>query len=212
MHAYYIKSEFQPQFELDEAISITKSLDVPLTIETFKVLEEPNISKNPAERCYFCKRKILERIWTLARADGFDVLCDGTNADDDESDRPGMKAQKELGVLSPLRDCKLSKRKIRTLSKKANLPTHDKPAYACLATRIPTGTKITQESLKKIEDAEEALFEMGFSDFRVRLMPSDTAKIQMPAKQWKKAASMRRRIIKALESDFSTVVLDLEER
>ena len=212
VHAYFIKSEFQPQFELDEAISLAKNLDIPLTIETLKVLGEPNISTNPAKRCYHCKTKILENIWKLARADGFTVLCDGTNADDDESDRPGMKALHESGVLSPLRDCKLTKRKIRSLSKKAGLPTHDKPAYACLATRIPTGTKITQEFLTKIENAEETLFEMGFSDFRVRLLPPDTAKIQMTAKQWKKAAAMRKKITKELELDFNEVVLDLTER
>jgi len=212
VHAYFIKSEFQPQFELDEAINFTKSLDIPLTVETFKVLEKPNIAGNPPERCYHCKTIFLEKLWKLARADGFTVLCDGTNADDDESDRPGMRALREQGVLSPLRDCKLGKRKIRALSKKAGLPTHAKPAYACLATRIPTGTEITQELLEKVERAEGALFDMGFSDFRVRLIPPDTAKLQMPEKQWRKAASMRSKIAKALEADFSAIVLDIKPR
>ena len=212
VHAYFIHSEFQPKFELDEAISFAKILDVPLTIETFRALDEPDILKNPPERCYYCKTKIFERLWKLARADGFTVLCDGTNADDDEDDRPGMAALREQGVLSPLRECKLSKRKIRSLSKKAGLVKHDKPAYACLATRIPHGTVITKEFLCKIEHAEEALFKMGFSDFRVRLIPPDTAKLQMPGKQWKKAAAMRAKIVKALEADFSAIVLDLVDR
>ena len=212
VHAYFIKSEFQPHFELDEAIRLAKSLDIPLTVETMKVLTNSDIAENPPERCYICKAKILETLWKLARSDGFSVLCDGTNADDDEGDRPGMKSLQEQGVVSPLRDAKLGKRKIRSLSKKAGLPTHDKPAYACLATRIPSGTTITQELLDKIERAEGALFEMGFSDFRVRLMPPDTAKIQVTSKQWKKAAAHRKKIIKALEPDFSGVVLDLTER
>jgi len=212
VHAYFIKTEFQPQFELDDAINLTKGLDIPLTIETCKMLEDPNITGNPPERCYHCKTRILEKLWKLARADGFTVLCDGSNADDDESDRPGMKALKEQEVFSPLRDSKLGKRKIRSLSKKAGLPTHEKPAYACLATRIPTGTEITKELLKKIERAEGALFDMGFSDFRVRLIPPNSAKIQMPEKQWKKAAGMHLKILKALGDDFGEVVLDMKLR
>ncbi|MCL2663197.1 MAG: ATP-dependent sacrificial sulfur transferase LarE [Oscillospiraceae bacterium] len=212
VHAYYVKAEFQPQFEFEEAVYIAKLLDIPLTVETMSVLSEPDVVSNSAERCYHCKMKILERLWALAHADGYTVLCDGTNADDDESDRPGMKALREQGVVSPLRDGGLIKNNIRILSKKAGLPTHNKPAYACLATRVPTGTAITREFLTKIERAEGALFEMGFSDFRVRLIPPDTAKIQMPEKQWKKAAATRERIFKALESDFSSVVLDMEFR
>ena len=212
VHAYFIKAEFQPLFELNEAVYIAKLLDIPLTVETFNVLNEPDVVANSAERCYHCKTKILERLWSLARADGFTVLCDGTNADDDESDRPGMKALREQGVVSPLRDADLSKSNIRALSKKAGLPTHKKPAYACLATRVPTGTAITSEFLTKIERAEGSLFEMGFSDFRIRLIPPDTAKIQMTKKQWKKAVAMREKILKALEGDFNSVVLDLKFR
>jgi len=209
VHAYFLKAEFQPEFELNDAIMVAKSLDVPLTIEMFSVFDEPDILANTPERCYLCKTKILDKLWKLARADGFDVLCDGTNADDDESDRPGMKALREQGIVSPLRDCGLSKKKIRSLSKKAGSPTHDKPAYACLATRIPTGTLITHEYLEKVERAEGALFDMGFSDFRIRLIPPDTAKIQVTNKQWKRAAAKRKKIIKALESDFSNIVLDM---
>jgi len=209
VHAYFIKAEFQPQFEFEEAIYIAKLLDIPLTVETMSVLGEPDVVNNSVERCYHCKTKILERLWSLARADGFTVLCDGTNADDDESDRPGMKALREQGVVSPLREGNLCKREIRALSKKAGLPSHNKPAYACLATRIPTGTPITREFLTKIERAEGALFEMGFSDFRVRLLPPDTAKIQMTKKYWKKAAKMRKEIQEALENDFNSIVFDL---
>ena len=212
VHAYFIKAEFQPQFEFEKAVYIAKLLDVPLTVETMSVLGEPDVVNNSQERCYHCKTKILEKLWSLARADGFSVLCDGTNADDDESDRPGMKALREQGVISPLRDGKLGKCEIRSLSKKARLPTHDKPAYACLATRIPTGTAITKEFLERIERAEGALFEMGFSDFRVRLMPPDTAMVQMPGKQWRKAAVMRKEIARALHADFSSIVLDLVDR
>jgi len=212
VHAYFIKSEFQPQFELEEAISFAKSLDVPLTVETMSILNEHDVICNSSGRCFHCKSRILERLRMLMLEDGFTVLCDGTNADDDESDRPGMKALKEQGVISPLRDCGLGKKEIRLLSKKAGLLTFDKPAYACLATRIPIGTVITKDLLERVERAEGSLFDMGFSDFRVRLMPPDTAMVQMHKDQWEKAAKQRIEIVKALESDFVSILLDMEAR
>jgi len=212
IHAYFIKSEFQPQFELDEAKQMAADLDIPMTIIEFSALSDPKITKNTPERCYHCKTKILEKLWEHARADGFDVLCDGTNADDDEGDRAGMKALSEQNILSPLRIAGINKSEIRNLSKEAGLFTHDKPAYACLATRIPTGTSILPHYLIMVEKAEAALFDMGFTDFRVRLLPPDTAKIQMPSNQWNDAASRRNEIINILKPDFSSVVLDLNER
>ena len=212
VHAYLIKSEFQPQFEIDEAVEMAKQLDVSLTIEDFNVLSVPDVVVNSPDRCYKCKTKILDRLWTLAHSDGYNVLCDGTNADDDEDDRPGMRALKEQGVLSPLRICNLRKDDIRKLSKEAGLFTHDKPAYACLATRIPTGVEIKPEYLKMVEHAESSLFGMGFSDFRVRLMPPGTAKIQMPKAQWDEAASRRTEILNAIGSGFDSIVLDLVTR
>ena len=212
VHAYFIKSEFQPQFELDDATHIAKSLDVTITVANLSVLDKPNVFENPTDRCYHCKTVILNKLRELSRLDGYTVLCDGSNADDDETDRPGMRALVEQGVLSPLRDCGLGKAKIRELSKQAGLPTFDKPAYACLATRIPTGTTISRNYLEKIERAENILFEMGFSDFRVRLIPPDTAKIQMHSGQWDKAAARRKDISNALKADFISIVLDLIER
>ena len=169
VRAYFIKSPFQPQFELDDAYHLTAMLGVPLKVETVDVLKNSAVAKNPANRCYFCKTALFTRLWELARADGYTLLCDGTNASDDADDRPGMKALGELGVRSPLRECGLTKPEIRRLSKEAGLFTHDKPAYACLATRIPTGTLITETLLNKVERAESALFALGFSDFRVRV-------------------------------------------
>jgi len=212
VHAYFIKSEFQPQFELDEAKRMAKHLGVSLTIDVFSVLNEPSVADNPPDRCYYCKTKLLKRLWELAQVDGYTVLCDGTNADDDENDRPGMHALREQGVVSPLRSCELGKTEIRMLSEKAGLFTHDKPAYACLATRIPVDTIITPELLKMVEHAEMVLFDMGFSDFRVRMIPPGTAKIQVSGKQWDEAAARRAEILKALTPDFDNVVLDLALR
>jgi len=212
VRAYFIKTEFQPQFELDDAVQMAKSLGVHLTVERLSILSEPEVLKNPSDRCYHCKTIILKKLFELARLDGYDVLCDGTNADDDEIDRPGMLALREQGVFSPLRECGIGKAEIRALSNQAGLPTFDKPAYACLATRIPTGTVISLDSLIKVERAENALFKMGFSDFRVRIIPPDTAKLQICSDQWEKATSRRFEILESLGADFTSVVLDLTER
>jgi len=212
VRAYFIKSQFQPRTELNDAIRIASRLGVALTVDALNALDDPEVATNPPDRCYHCKKHIMKRLWELARADGYSVLCDGTNADDDESDRPGMRAQRELGVVSPLRDNGLNKAGIRGLSEQAGLPTHDKPSYACLATRIPAGTAITVRLLDKIERAEEMLSEMGFTDYRVRLMPPDGAKIQIPDSQLEMATARRAEILEALKPGFSDVLLDLTGR
>ena len=167
VHAYYVRSAFQPQFEYNDAVELAKQLDVSLTVIQVDVLSSPVVTANPPDRCYHCKKVIFSKITKAAAQDGFLVLLDGTNASDDASDRPGMKALQELKVLSPLRECELTKNQIRELSKKAGLFTWNKPAYACLATRIPTGCTITAERLSKTERAENFLMTLGFSDFRV---------------------------------------------
>lgn len=210
--AYFIKSQFQPQFELDDAIRFAASVGAPLIVGTLDVVGEEKIARNRDDRCYHCKTAILTKLWELARADGFTVLCDGTNIDDSESDRPGMRALREQGVISPLRDHGLSKTEIRLLSKQAGLFTHSKPAYACLATRIPTGSVITGEWLEIIERAERTLFDLGFSDFRVRLAPPKGAKIQVPESQLKLIISRRNEILAELKPDFDSIVLDLTLR
>ena len=139
------------------------------------------------------------------------LLLDGTNASDDAGDRPGLRALRELEVRSPLRECGLTKAEIRAQSKKAGLFTWNKPAYACLATRIPTGTAITAGDLERVEAAEGALFALGFTDFRVRLL-SGAARIQLPADQWDRASEQREAIRKALSPRFDAVLLDLETR
>ena len=212
VHAYFIKTEFQPQFELDEAKRMAEHLGVSLTVDVFNILNKQSIAENPPNRCYHCKSILLKRLWELASMDGYSVLCDGTNADDDENDRPGMRALREHRVISPLRTCELGKAKIRILSEQAGLFTHDKPAYACLATRIQAGTVIKLELLKKIEHAEMVLFDMGFSDFRIRMMPPGTAKIQVSGRQWDEVAAQRTEILNALTPDFDSVVLDLVVR
>jgi uncharacterized protein len=141
----------------------------------------------------FCKKLLFAKILEQAAADGYDILLDGTNASDDPRDRPGMRALKELSILSPLRECGLSKEEIRRRSKEAGLFTWNKPAYACLATRIPTGEPITKEKLERTERAENFLFSLGFTDFRIR-MSGTAAKLQVPASQIEKVIKNRVRL------------------
>lgn len=211
VQAYYVKSAFQPQFELEDALRLARELQVSMRVLTVDVLSSATIADNPPDRCYYCKRMIFERIGQAAAEDGFLVLLDGTNASDDAGDRPGMRAIRELSVLSPLRECGLTKDKIRQLSREAGLFTWDKPAYACLATRIPAGEPITEEKLKATETAEDFLFSLGLKDFRVRRL-GDAAKIQVPAGQIGMVIENRERILAELKTYYSAVWLDLEVR
>ena len=211
VRAYYVKSAFQPQFELEDALRLVKQLNADLKIIPVDVLTQSNVVVNPKNRCYFCKKCIFSTIAATAAADGFSVLIDGTNASDDTNDRPGMRALQELHVRSPLREAGLAKPKIRALSREAGLFTWDKPAYACLATRIPTGEVITAEKLNHIERAEQFLFSLGLTDFRVRLF-GGTARIQAPAGQLALILASRAAITAELGQYCSGILLDLEAR
>lgn len=211
LRAYFVKSPFQPQFELEDARRLAESLHADWKVLEVDVLAIPQVCQNPPERCYFCKRAIFSAIGQAAREDGFPVLLDGTNASDDAGDRPGMRALKELSVLSPLRMCGLTKAEIRRRSREAGLFTWDKPAYACLATRIPTGTEITADKLARTEAAEQALFSLGFRDFRIRML-GNAAKLQVPEAQLPKVLENRSRILEELRRYYHAVLLDLEVR
>ena len=208
---YFIKTAFQPQFELEDARRLCAQLGVELTVLELDVLQIHGVAENPPDRCYHCKRALFGRLRQQAQADGYTVLIDGTNASDDAGDRPGMRALGELSVRSPLRECGITKAQVRALSKEAGLFTWDKPAYACLATRVPTGEAITPETLRKVEAAEEALFSLGYSDLRVRVFHG-AARLQLPGQQLEQAAKKREAISQALAPWFDTVLLDLKER
>lgn len=208
---YYVKTCFQPAFELEDGEKLARILEIPMTVVEVDILGSDAIRKNPGNRCYYCKKAILKAIGEAAARDGYTTLLDGTNASDDVSDRPGFQALKENGVLSPLREAGLTKEKIRELSRAAGLFTWDKPAYACLATRIPTGVPIEKADLAAIERGEEALKGLGFRDFRIRRL-GKTAKIQVREEQLGLVLEKRPQIREALREDFSDILLDLEVR
>ena len=204
---YYVKSPFQPEFEYRDALRLTKELGASVTVLTADPLSDPQVAANPTNRCYYCKKVIMSTVKAAAARDGFDLIIDGTNASDDISDRPGFKALGEEGVLSPLRTCGITKAKLRELSREAGLFTWSKPAYACLATRIPTGETITAGKLQAVERSEDALFRMGFTDFRVRTKDG-AAKLQFIAEQHGEAAQRLDEIKTALAPYYSEVSLD----
>ena len=218
VRSYYVQTAFQPKFEYEDAQRLVQELNVPLTVLKLDILSDSIVCSNPPDRCYYCKKKIFGAITKQATADGFTVLLDGTNADDDEADRPGMKALRELKVLSPLKECGLTKKKIRELSKEAGLFTWDKPAYACLATRIQKGNELTKGRLSITERAEAFLMQEGFSDFRVRMFFNKDApalpcaKLQLKADQLELFIEKRKTILQELKTDYAQVLLDLETR
>ena len=209
--AYFVKTAFQPQFELEDAQALAAQLGAELQILPVDILCHPEVTENPADRCYHCKKALFAAIHAAATADGFFSLLDGTNASDDIADRPGMQALAELGVLSPLRECGLTKDAIRTLSKQAGLFTHDKPSYACLATRIPTGDPITADKLRRTESAESYLSTLGLRNFRIRLL-GRSAKLQVTEEDLPTVLQNRDRILPELKQYYDSILLDLEVR
>lgn len=157
-----------PHRELKNAKQFTRSRGIKHVIIYPEEIEIDEFSKNPIDRCYYCKKELCSKIQQLASEKKINHILDGSNAEDETDYRPGAKALEEFDVVSPLKDVGLTKREIKELSREMNLDTWDKPAFACLASRFPYGTKITKSRLKMIEKAEEIIHELGVKQFRVR--------------------------------------------
>lgn len=155
--------------EIEEAKEYAKQFGVKHIVVDIENFEVDEFINNNVDRCYHCKKAVFSTVKEIAKQHNIKNVLDGTNLDDLGDFRPGLKALKELDIISPLKECELTKEEIRFLSKEMNLKTFNKPAFACLATRIPYGTKITKEVLRKIEKSEEYLVEQGFNQFRVRI-------------------------------------------
>lgn len=207
---YFIKTQFQPQFELEDARRICRQFDVRLEVIDLDILSVPRVAENPPNRCYYCKIALFSALQERV-AGKYPLLIDGTNASDSADDRPGIKALQELSVRSPLRECGLTKADVRSLSKAAGLFTADKPSYACLATRICCDEPITAKKLELIEAAENLLFEWGYTDFRVRLRYGN-AQLQFKAGQLEKAHADEAKIISGIKRFFNSVSIDSNGR
>ena len=205
--AYFVQTPFQPSFEQEDARETAARVGVDLTVIEFDILTVPEAASNPPDRCYYCKRALFTLLQTRARADGFPLILDGGNASDDAGDRPGMRALRELGVRSPLRECGVTKSDVRRLSHEAGLPVWSKPSYACLATRVPSGTPITAESLRRVAEGESALMACGLIDFRLRLR-DENALLQVRLEQMELARQLLTSPPEALKKNFGAVILD----
>lgn len=208
--AITVKSSMCPHRELKEAEEFCKSIGVKHIFLDANEYSVPEFVENGKERCYFCKKGIFTKVKEVAEKEGFQSVADGSNVDDDGDYRPGIRALKELEVISPLKEAALTKAEIRQLSKELNLPTWDKPSMACLASRIPYGKEITIEKLKKVEYAEEFLLTKGFKQFRVRYY-DDLAKIEVLKEEIPKVIKLSEEIIlKFKEIGFKYITIDLE--
>ena len=203
-------SSFYPKRESQEASDFCKSKGIKQIIVASEELDIPEIRHNPANRCYLCKKDLFTKILSIAKENGIDHVAEGSNMDDMGDYRPGLKAIAELGIKSPLRECGLYKEEIRTLSKQLDLPTWNKPSFACLASRFVYGEEITTKKLKMVEKAEEALLKLGFKQFRVRIHGENLARIEVLPADLEKLFSLRETISKALhEVGFTYITMDL---
>jgi len=206
------RSASYPRSELLDARSLASACNVEwLEVDT-RELSLPEYTSNPPERCYYCKRELFGRLKGIAAERGYAAVLDGANADDLADLRPGKTAAKELGVRSPLAEAGLSKGEIRFLSRRMGLPTWDKPAAACLASRIPYGDEITPEKLRQVERAESFLHRVGFRTVRVR-HHGELARIELPLEDLATLAAeptLRSKVVDFLkEVGFTFVAADL---
>lgn len=201
-----------PTFQRELADRLTQNFRVQHAIIFTEEFDDVNYTSNPPNRCYYCKTELYGKLDQLAHARGFDVICDGTNADDIGDYRPGRQAAREKGVRSPLLECGLTKAEIREMSRNAGLPTWNEPASACLSSRVPYGQMVTIEKLSMIDKAEIALKQLGFGQVRVR-HHGDVARIEIAEEEMPRAldAEMARRMSEAVKAlGFKYVALDLE--
>lgn len=206
-------SSTYPKRELNDAITFIKQIGAKHIVIESEELEIEGFNKNPVDRCYYCKKELFEKIWKVAKAHGIEYVADGSNFDDLNDFRPGMKAACELNVVSPLKVAGLTKEDIRKLSKELGLPTWDKPAFACLSSRIPYGERITKEKLSMIEKAEEYLLGLGFKQVRVRYHQDKFARIEIGKDEMEKFLNIN--VIESVRNKFKElgflyVTLDLD--
>ena len=205
-------SPIHPERETRSAIEMAKNLGVEHIVLRSGEIAPPDFAANTRERCYVCKKNLLERLWQIAAERGIKHIVHGANVDDEGDFRPGERAAKEMGIIAPLRDAGLTKADIRTLSKEMKLDTWDKPAMACLASRIPYGTAITKKALEMVERAEDVILNLGFASCRVRHHGS-VARIEINSEDIEKIVSERMRMAVIGEFrkiGFSHIALDLE--
>lgn len=198
-----------PKSELQEAIALARRIGVKHRVIETSELENPDYASNPVNRCYFCKTELYTALTPLAERDGYRFILDGTHAGDLGDFRPGQKAAQAHRVVSPLKEAGLVKEEIQALARRLGLPNWDKPAAACLSSRIPHGIPVTAEILGQIEDAERRLRALGFRQLRVR-HHNEIARIELPLDEFPRLLENREAVLRGLkEAGYLFITLDL---
>jgi uncharacterized protein len=199
-----------PKTEIEEAKKLADLIGASFkTIDTLE-MDDLDFVKNTRDRCYYCKSHLFRSARELAGREGYAQVLEGSNLDDEKDFRPGRRAIAELKVRSPLLEAGLSKKEIRSLSKMLELPTHEKPSYACLSSRIPYGTAISTELLNRIELSEQFLKGLGLTQVRVRCH-NDIARIEVEPREFPEVMNHKEQIIQELKQfGFNYVTLDLQ--
>lgn len=201
-----------PQRELKEATAYCEDNGIRHFVVESEELNIEGFSQNPPNRCYLCKHELFEKILAIAKKEGIAAVAEGSNLDDNGDYRPGLQAVAELGVKSPLREVQLSKQEIRALSRQFGLPTWEKQSFACLSSRFPYGETISEEKLHMVDQAEQLLLDLGFSQVRVRIHGT-IARIELLPQEFPKLMeeATREQVNQAFRSyGFSYVALDLQ--
>lgn len=199
-----------PKGEIEEAKSLSKFIGAEYIIEETSEMEDSKFIQNTPSRCYFCKTHLFDKAWEIAKKRGIIYVAEGSNLDDMDDFRPGRKACVEQHIVSPLLMAELTKNEIRELSKKLSLPTHDKPPLACLSSRIPYGTPISIDILKKIELSEDFIQSLGIRQVRVRYH-GNIARIEVMSNDFDTIIANKAGIIEKFKQyGFSYVTLDLK--
>ena len=209
--AVTITSEIHPEWELEEAKEVARLIGGRHRVLRAKALEIPGLAENPENRCYVCKKVIAGELWKIAKEEDVTFVLDGGNVDDRGDYRPGQQAAKEAGIRSPLDEAGLSKDEIRELSHEMQLPTWNKPSYACLISRFPYGVFLTKEKLRKVAQAEDFLREMGLRTVRVRYH-EDVARLELGEDEYERVVhELRDDVVKEVKkAGFLYVALDLQ--
>ena len=207
-----IRSRTFPKRELDEAVAFCRADGIRHEIIETEELDIPGFADNPPDRCYYCKKNLFRRILSFAKGNGLAAVLEGSNIDDDGDYRPGRRAIRELGILSPLHEAGLTKAEIRTLSRKMGLPTSDKPSFACLASRFPYGERITAAGLERVEKAEQWLLDAGLDLTQLRVRAhGDMARIEVPPADIPRIVTRAAEIAAVFKGfGFAYVTLDLQ--
>ncbi|MDE0078213.1 MAG: ATP-dependent sacrificial sulfur transferase LarE [Caldilineaceae bacterium] len=198
-----------PAREMRDAVALADEIGVPYRLVETEEYLDPNYAANPNNRCYFCKSELHNRLHEILQQEDWGIVCDGTNASDMGDDRPGMVAARERGVRSPLLEAGITKPEVRAIARHLGLPVWDKPAMACLSSRVPHGTPIDPQLLRQIEAAEDVLVALSLRQFRVR-HHGEIARLELPPEDFPTVLAHYEQIVAGIKAaGYRYVTLDL---